>query len=140
MKEETPVKKKNKKGVAGVLAAVAAGILKLILKAGEKAHEDGSKWVVSLLYILVVLALVGAVCWIIVRVRAHSSGGASALSASLRRNYPGGSYRKQTPKAFRMQSAARVCAPVERETEQWKSLYEAGLITREEYRERLGRG
>ncbi|QAT50566.1 hypothetical protein EQM14_12785 [Caproiciproducens sp. NJN-50] len=124
-------KKKNGAGAAFVLLVAA---VKLIPKAVD-SHIS-----ISVLYLLALAALLSGAYWVFTRLRSGSE------NRDLR---PGGKRRLQgNPSAFpdsKKRSKARAesnqAAPGEdflsSGKEQWRSLYEAGLIDREEYRERL---
>lgn len=126
--------KKKKKNGAGAAAVLLVAAVKLIPKAVN------SKISISVLYLLALAALLSGAYWVFTRLRSGSEKGDSRLDgkSGLRGRSPASSDLKRRPKA---RAGSNQAAPAEnsifRGKEQWKSLYEAGLIDREEYRERL---
>lgn len=128
---------KKKKSGAGLAFVVLAAAVKLIMKAGD------SKISISLLYLAALAALLLGAYWVFTRLKGGSDQGEFRLDgkSGLRGNSPASSDLRRRPKARTEFNRSQAAAPAEnalsRGKEQWKSLYEAGLIDREEYRERL---
>ena len=122
---------KRRKSGAGIAAV-------LLIALAEAAFKDGgARTGISVLYVLIVAGIVYAVVWAARRGRRNAR---PSPAGPLPKVNPPESVRRP---AAPPRSAERPVSPVYRadgasDEEQWRSLLEAGLITREEYRERLG--
>lgn len=137
-------KKKKESGV-GALVVLLLGAAKLIMKVGN------SKISISLLYLLVVAVLLYAAYRLYVRLSKNSGGKAPQTAAAVLKQERASDYSKPqgrsrgtaAVKRVERENAGTAAACGEnlsfRDAEQWKSLYESGLIDRDEYRERLNK-
>ncbi|MCI1966888.1 MAG: hypothetical protein LKJ17_12270 [Oscillospiraceae bacterium] len=119
-------KKKKKSSGAGLIAILLIAAVQMIAKGGY------SKLSITLLYALIVAALFyGA--YRIARMVGDSGRKASRPGGKPSGNRSGAHAKTRVE---HRQSAPLPEDPSCRSAEQWKSLFEAGLIDREEYRER----
>lgn len=137
-------KKKKESGV-GALVVLLLGAAKLIMKAGN------SKISISLLYLLAVTVLLYAAYRIYVRLRRNSEEKAPHSAAAVLKQERASDHSKPQGrnrgaadvKRVERENARTAAARGEhlpfRDAEQWKSLYESGLIDRDEYRERMNK-
>lgn len=122
------MEKKKKRGAGFVitLLAVAASLIKDVGKAGLE---------ISLLYLRALAALLFGAYWLFTRLK--SAGKPKSRLCGM-------PPAAKKPAAFPLGESSfkthfKPTTMQEDGAEQWKSLYQAGLITKEEYRERLNR-
>jgi hypothetical protein len=122
---------KKKKSSAGLAVVVLAAAVKLI------ANED-SGLSISLFYMIALAALLFGAYWLFRRLRGRT-GGSSRPDAARLRNNPRDFSNSRRKRKARASPGRGTLSPgnASRGKEQWKSLYEAGLIDRDEYREKL---
>ncbi|WP_411676344.1 hypothetical protein [Caproicibacter sp.] len=128
-------KKKGKSGAGAVLVLLAAAV-KLVQDSGN------SNLSVGLVSLLVIAVIAYGAYWLFKRF-GNRSGDKLAGSAGRfpeQRSLSGSSRLRRVAESERVRPAASFPPDgAARSAEQWKSLYDGGLITKEEYREKLGR-
>lgn len=134
---------------------VGIAVILMIALVNAAFENGGIRSGISVLYVLIVVGIVFAVIWAVRRSRLHARRGEPLPKV----NPTEDADRSQRPSwgtplpevnppedARRSQRRARRGDPLPKvnpteavdDEEQWRSLLEAGLITREEYRERFG--
>lgn len=133
--------KKKKESGAGAIVVLLLAAAKLIMKVGD------SKISISLLYVLILAVLLFAGYRIYVRLSKNSGGkvpiGTLEQERTSKRAKPQGRSGGAAVKRVEREEERSAAACGENlsfcDAEQWKSLYESGLIDRDEYRERLNK-
>ncbi|MVB10364.1 hypothetical protein CAFE_10520 [Caprobacter fermentans] len=128
-------KKKGKSGAGAVLVLLAA-VVKLVQDSGR------SDFSISLLYLLAIAVIAYGAYWLFKRFgnRPGDKLAGPAGRFPEQRSVFGSSRPRRTAEPERTRPAASPPPDgAARSAEQWKSLYDGGLITKEEYREKLGR-
>lgn len=134
------------------ISGVGIAVILMIALADTAFENGGARNAISILYVLAVAGIVFAVIWGVRRARRNARRGEPLPKVNpledARSSPPRGTpnpevnppeSRRARRKARRGEALPKV-NPTEAvdDEEQWRSLLEAGLITREEYRERFG--